>query len=98
MVVGILHADTWHLLSAKVALASLTSGYRSAAVVRSRTQATEYFFFRTPNIFFIYGYGGFKIVKIIYVVQYLAYIILTSYTAAIHNDLLSDNVLNFTTD
>jgi hypothetical protein len=33
----------WHPLSAKLALTSPTSGGRSVGIVRSRTQATEFF-------------------------------------------------------
>jgi hypothetical protein len=36
---------TWHPLSAKVAIISLTSGGRSVGIVRSRTQTTEFSFF-----------------------------------------------------
>jgi hypothetical protein len=40
---GFVTLTTWQPLSAKVALTSLTNGGRSVGIVRSRTQATEFF-------------------------------------------------------
>jgi hypothetical protein len=44
--VGSVTLTTWHPLSQTLALTSPTSGGRSVAIVRSRTQATAFLFFK----------------------------------------------------